>query len=239
MDDNTANFVALVLAAAEELNPSLEEPIDVARGAEAPLYGDDGPLDSLALVTLTSTVEQRAGGRPGHRRHASPTSGRSRRPAAPSARSGPSPSSPPACWSPPAAAPEVAPADETGRPVSPRHRRAVGHRPQRRRAPRRHRHRWSSGCSRNEADWSLDGYTHVVADVGDEREVRSLLSAVRKEHGRLDHVVSCAGAASMNHVAAHPGVDVRAAALRERHGHLPGGTRGRQGDAAPQGRAAS
>jgi len=59
MDDNHASFVVLVLAAADELNPSLEEPVDVARGADAPLYGDDGPLDSLALVTLTSTVEQR------------------------------------------------------------------------------------------------------------------------------------------------------------------------------------
>ena len=30
MDDNRASFVVLVLAAAEELNPSLEEPVDVA-----------------------------------------------------------------------------------------------------------------------------------------------------------------------------------------------------------------
>jgi 3-oxoacyl-[acyl-carrier protein] reductase len=60
------------------------------------------------------------------------------------------------------------------------------------------------GCSRHEADWSLDGYTHVTTDVGDERQVRSLLSAVRKQHGRLDHVVSCAGAASMNHALLTP-----------------------------------
>jgi hypothetical protein len=59
MSENHARIVATVLAAAEELNPSLEEPVDVALGENAPLYGDDGPLDSLALVTLTSTIEQR------------------------------------------------------------------------------------------------------------------------------------------------------------------------------------
>jgi D-alanine--poly(phosphoribitol) ligase subunit 2 len=59
MANMQARIVAAVLAAAEELNPSLEEPVDVARGEEAPLYGGDGPLDSLALVTLTSDVEQR------------------------------------------------------------------------------------------------------------------------------------------------------------------------------------
>jgi 3-oxoacyl-[acyl-carrier protein] reductase len=60
------------------------------------------------------------------------------------------------------------------------------------------------GCSRNEADWTLDGYTHVCCDVGDERQVRALVSGIRKEHGRLDHVVSCAGAASMNHALLTP-----------------------------------
>jgi acyl carrier protein len=59
MSDLQARIEAAVVAAVEELNPSLEEPVDLARGADAPLYGDDGPLDSLALVTLTSEVEQR------------------------------------------------------------------------------------------------------------------------------------------------------------------------------------
>lgn len=60
------------------------------------------------------------------------------------------------------------------------------------------------GCSRSDADWELAGYTHVRADVGDEREVQALLSTVRKTHGRLDYVVSCAGAASMNHALLTP-----------------------------------
>ena len=55
------------------------------------------------------------------------------------------------------------------------------------------------GCSRTEADWTLDGYTHVLADVGDEQQVGVVISGIRKEHGRIDHVVNCAGAASMNH----------------------------------------
>jgi acyl carrier protein len=59
MSDQHARVVEIVLAVADELNPSLEEPVELARGADAPLYGEEGPLDSLALVTLTSTVEQR------------------------------------------------------------------------------------------------------------------------------------------------------------------------------------
>ena len=51
-------IVAAILSASEEINPTLEEPIDLARGLDAPLYSDDGALDSLALVTLLSTVEQ-------------------------------------------------------------------------------------------------------------------------------------------------------------------------------------
>ena len=51
-------IVAVILTAVDEINPTLEEPVDVARGADAPLYSDEGSLDSLALVTLLSTVEQ-------------------------------------------------------------------------------------------------------------------------------------------------------------------------------------
>lgn len=58
MNDVRDRVVAAVRAAATELNPSLEEPIDLDAGEGAALYGGDGPLDSLALVTLTSTVEQ-------------------------------------------------------------------------------------------------------------------------------------------------------------------------------------
>ena len=55
------------------------------------------------------------------------------------------------------------------------------------------------GCSREPAQWSLDGYTHYAADVSDEAQVRRLFQAVRKEHGRLDVAINNAGIASMNH----------------------------------------
>lgn len=51
-------IVDVVLAAADELNPDLPSPIDVARGEEAALYGQDGVLDSLGLVSLVASVEQ-------------------------------------------------------------------------------------------------------------------------------------------------------------------------------------
>jgi acyl carrier protein len=50
--------VDVILTAVDEINPTLEEPVDLARGADAALYSDEGALDSLALVTLLSTVEQ-------------------------------------------------------------------------------------------------------------------------------------------------------------------------------------
>ncbi len=55
------------------------------------------------------------------------------------------------------------------------------------------------GCSRGEPDWKLEHYEHFCADVSDEKAVRSVFSAVRKRHGRLDHLVNNAGIASMNH----------------------------------------
>ena len=55
------------------------------------------------------------------------------------------------------------------------------------------------GCSRAEIDWTLDGYTHYVADVADEKAVRDLFADVRRKYDRLDHVINNAGVASMNH----------------------------------------
>lgn len=55
------------------------------------------------------------------------------------------------------------------------------------------------GCSRREADWSAEGYTHVMADVTDESAVKRLVAEVRKKHGRLDHLINNAGVAAMNH----------------------------------------
>ncbi len=55
------------------------------------------------------------------------------------------------------------------------------------------------GCSRGELDWSADGYTHFIADVADEKEVKRIFSGIRREHGRLDNLINNAGIASMNH----------------------------------------
>jgi 3-oxoacyl-[acyl-carrier protein] reductase len=55
------------------------------------------------------------------------------------------------------------------------------------------------GCSRAEIDWTLDGYTHYVADVADEKAVRGLVADVRRKYDRLDHLINNAGVASMNH----------------------------------------
>ncbi len=55
------------------------------------------------------------------------------------------------------------------------------------------------GCSRGKPDWTLENYRHFQADVADEKAVRAMFAAIRKEHGRLDHLINNAGIASMNH----------------------------------------
>lgn len=60
------------------------------------------------------------------------------------------------------------------------------------------------GCSRDSADWSLPGYTHVRADVTDETAVRELFAGIRREHGRLHNLINNAGIASMNHTLLTP-----------------------------------
>lgn len=55
------------------------------------------------------------------------------------------------------------------------------------------------GCSREQPDWELDGYTHHLADVTDEAQVRAMCSAIQRRHGRLDIAINNAGIAAMNH----------------------------------------
>lgn len=50
--------MAIVLAAAAELNHGRVEKIDIGRGADAPLYGRGGVLDSMGLVSMVVAVEQ-------------------------------------------------------------------------------------------------------------------------------------------------------------------------------------
>lgn len=48
----------IILTQAEELNEQLTNKIPVEQGADAPLFGKGGVLDSVALVTLIVAVEQ-------------------------------------------------------------------------------------------------------------------------------------------------------------------------------------
>lgn len=53
-----ADIVEVILEAARELNDSDGAAIAVDRGADAPLYGREGALDSVGLVSLIAAVEQ-------------------------------------------------------------------------------------------------------------------------------------------------------------------------------------
>lgn len=55
------------------------------------------------------------------------------------------------------------------------------------------------GCSRAAPDWELESYSHQIADVSDEEQVKAVFSNIRKTHGRLDNLINNAGVASMNH----------------------------------------
>jgi 3-oxoacyl-[acyl-carrier protein] reductase len=60
------------------------------------------------------------------------------------------------------------------------------------------------GCSREEADWTLDGYVHYRVDVADEEQVRGMFADVRRKYDRLDHLINSAGIAAMNHALLTP-----------------------------------
>lgn len=49
---------ALIIQIANEFNEQLDFKIDVERGRDAPLYGRDGVLDSMGLVSFIAAVEQ-------------------------------------------------------------------------------------------------------------------------------------------------------------------------------------
>ena len=55
------------------------------------------------------------------------------------------------------------------------------------------------GCGRGECDQERDGYSYVRLDVADEKSVKSLFLRIRRDLGRLDHLINNAGIASMNH----------------------------------------
>jgi 3-oxoacyl-[acyl-carrier protein] reductase len=55
------------------------------------------------------------------------------------------------------------------------------------------------GVSRQPADLTHERYRHFTADVIDEPAVKELFATVRRDFGRLDHLLNNAGIASMNH----------------------------------------
>src|SRR5512143_1050786 len=55
------------------------------------------------------------------------------------------------------------------------------------------------GCSRADAEWTAPNYTHVCCDVSDESAVRNTVLGIRRDFGRLDHLINNAGVAAMNH----------------------------------------
>ncbi len=61
------------------------------------------------------------------------------------------------------------------------------------------------GCSREESDLVMAGYTHIRADVAEEKQVVALISEIGRRFGRLDAAVNNAGSASMNHALLTPG----------------------------------
>ena len=60
------------------------------------------------------------------------------------------------------------------------------------------------GCSRGEAGWEAENYTHHQVDVADERQVKAMITDVARRHGRIDIVLNNAAIASMNHILLTP-----------------------------------
>ena len=60
------------------------------------------------------------------------------------------------------------------------------------------------GCSRTLPSFTLPNYTHIVADITDEKEVLNLFQLVKSQFGHIDHLINNAGIAAMNHVLLTP-----------------------------------
>jgi 3-oxoacyl-[acyl-carrier protein] reductase len=60
------------------------------------------------------------------------------------------------------------------------------------------------GCSRGDAGWEAENYTHANLDVADEKAVKHWISGVAKRRGRIDVVINNAAIATMNHVLLTP-----------------------------------
>ncbi|MDZ4721632.1 MAG: SDR family oxidoreductase [Roseiflexaceae bacterium] len=60
------------------------------------------------------------------------------------------------------------------------------------------------GCSRGDAQWEAENYTHHNVDVANEAQVKQMITSIARRHGRLDIVLNNAAIATMNHVLLTP-----------------------------------
>jgi 3-oxoacyl-[acyl-carrier protein] reductase len=60
------------------------------------------------------------------------------------------------------------------------------------------------GCSRGEASFEAENYTHASVDISEEKAVKSWISGISRRHGRIDCVLNNAAIATMNHVLLTP-----------------------------------
>lgn len=60
MKDHRAIALKIVNLAVVEINETLDEKVDVSLGEDAPVYGREGALDSLSLVSLILLIEEKA-----------------------------------------------------------------------------------------------------------------------------------------------------------------------------------
>lgn len=65
------------------------------------------------------------------------------------------------------------------------------------------------GCSRGEKTIDHENYTHFIADVSEEEDVKRVIRAIRKKYNRLDILINNAGVASMNHIVLTPVATVK------------------------------
>ena len=65
-----------------------------------------------------------------------------------------------------------------------------------------------AGCSRGDSDLQHEHYRHYLCDVSDEKAVKTVVNATKKEFGSIDVLINNAGVASMNSALLTPGSTV-------------------------------
>jgi 3-oxoacyl-[acyl-carrier protein] reductase len=60
------------------------------------------------------------------------------------------------------------------------------------------------GCSRTNIEVNSENYSHIPADISNERDVKKIIHLVKDKYGRLDNLINNAGVAAMNHALLTP-----------------------------------